>query len=190
MGRHLFILSSIVLLLFLTTFPCFIEAAEKCDSFKKCTPIANWQLNAKDTGEKASKNCDDACAGYFCVVNGAVIYGGGCYSDYKATCTGSTAATRNIDTSHSLILDGTKKETGNFVHVCKNVVGNCVLGIGGIEFAVNFNNDFFAKDFIGGVTSNPDGCSAPPPPNEGLMNQMNGFKLFGIILIGFAFAQF
>uniref|UniRef100_A0AC34FE21 Uncharacterized protein n=1 Tax=Panagrolaimus sp. ES5 TaxID=591445 RepID=A0AC34FE21_9BILA len=215
MGRHIFFLSSILLLLFIT-FPCFIEGfdlsifktSKKCDVFKKCTPIADWHLNPNDTGVRASKTCDDACAGYFCIVNGAVIYGGGCYSDFKETCTGSTAVTQSIDTSPAIIVGEKKMETGNFVYVCKTYTDNCLFD--GIDFKIKLEDDFFNNEFIGGVSSNPDGCSPPKPttvetpppvvpsntgesktpPNVGFMNQINGFKLFVMILLGFIFAQF
>uniref|UniRef100_A0AC34FN53 Uncharacterized protein n=1 Tax=Panagrolaimus sp. ES5 TaxID=591445 RepID=A0AC34FN53_9BILA len=119
MGLQLFVLSSILLLL-LTTFPCFIEAETiKCESFKAFTPISNWTLESvRNLPEGDSITCVDACAGYLCVVNGSVIKGAGCYSDFKATCTGSTSAT-NIDVGEKSFEYKTKMERGNFVFACK-----------------------------------------------------------------------
>uniref|UniRef100_A0AC34FQX8 Uncharacterized protein n=1 Tax=Panagrolaimus sp. ES5 TaxID=591445 RepID=A0AC34FQX8_9BILA len=195
-GRHLFALSSI-LVLFLTTFPCFIEAYA-CEYFKTCAPIADWEMNANETGATSPRSCDgNACASWFCVVNGAVIYGGGCYSDFKTICTGSTEKTTVFLNSIRFGTSDLKSESGNYVFVCKSRESNCNTHEMEWKKRSNDQKPWFKDLFLHGATSNPNGCLSGASPNKavaeplnsGLMNQMNGFKLFGMILLGIIFTK-
>uniref|UniRef100_A0AC34F056 Uncharacterized protein n=1 Tax=Panagrolaimus sp. ES5 TaxID=591445 RepID=A0AC34F056_9BILA len=185
MGRQFIILSSIFILL--STFLCFIKAAPyDCTSFKTCTPLYAFIFNSKYTGEQTSKSCEDACATYICIVNGAVIYGGGCYSDFEAICTGSTLKPdiKNMENGKAVM----SKQPGNVVYTCKKP--HCVISYETSEDLRE--NNYLVNTFKDGFTSNPIGCHVAPPSNlkNGLMNQMNGFQLFGMALLGFLFAQF
>uniref|UniRef100_A0AC34F915 Uncharacterized protein n=1 Tax=Panagrolaimus sp. ES5 TaxID=591445 RepID=A0AC34F915_9BILA len=205
MGHPLITLSSI-LLLFLTTFPCFTT---QCESFKSCTPVDKWTLNLDNTGPKTSKTCDDnICAAWFCVVNGAVIYGAGCYSDFKATCPSSTEETSKDFKKFGTPRYETLKERENFLFVCRNSNGSSIHHNLNFEGEVKLYKGFLENgEFINGAVSK-DTCPLPPPShpspplsppshlshpspaepgNNGFMNQMNGFKLFGMILLGFIF---
>uniref|UniRef100_A0AC34F0B3 Uncharacterized protein n=1 Tax=Panagrolaimus sp. ES5 TaxID=591445 RepID=A0AC34F0B3_9BILA len=185
MGRQFIILSSIFILL--TTFPCFIEAdSYNCTSFKTCTPLDHWNFRFASTGNKGSRTCEDACATFFCIENGAVIYGGGCYSDFKTICTSSTLR-MNIE---KIFREGGRqhiKGSGSFLQACKTP--NCEISIK--DNTDIYEGDFLQNEFRNGFTSNPNGCTGGKAPDSaGLMNQMNRFQLLGMTLLGFLFAQF
>uniref|UniRef100_A0AC34FKB7 Uncharacterized protein n=1 Tax=Panagrolaimus sp. ES5 TaxID=591445 RepID=A0AC34FKB7_9BILA len=216
-GRHFIILSSILLLLFLTT--SFAEPEYRCKRFKNRRDIQKFrdlidlqqEVDPRPTDEKII-TCKDACATYYCLMDDEIIFGGACYSDFKKICTNSTEATI-VDIEKMIIaekrtrVEEIKMEPGNFLFTCKSKTSDCSTDFLGSRLATKEVMDFFEYVFFktplprnDGLTGDNSTNTAAPsnnekpttakPGNEGLMNQINGFKLFEMILLGFIFAQF